>query len=304
MRAALLFARRCGKDIERITAGLDGFELSGEPLSSPIRAAHWDTFSRLIDRIGDEFDSLEELGAAVESIPGAAMPLLASLAGGLITPSTLYHLMDESIAPALYPMLDIDFSEDLGDIDGGMRLPAPLRPSMAFMHAMVGLHRGAPRLLGLPSAEVRAVISQRELRLHIRPPSDPRAAGVVARSLEWAGEVARELAVLHAESHAAARSPSALRSVEASRTERLDSRARLWGLTPRERQVLDGLLRARSNKEIAHDLRCAVATIGTHIMAIFRKAEVRSRSELLAQVWDSPTSRTESFEGKAPGSAK
>lgn len=69
-------------------------------------------------------------------------------------------------------------------------------------------------------------------------------------------------------------------------------RARLlgsrWGLTPRQREVLNHLAWGTSNKAIAAHLRCAESTVEQHVAAIMRRAEVASRAEIVARFWTSP----------------
>lgn len=63
-----------------------------------------------------------------------------------------------------------------------------------------------------------------------------------------------------------------------------DSRAaavRLAVLTPRERDVLDGLVRGHPNKTIAYDLGISPRTVEVHRANLMTKLEVRSLSEAL-----------------------
>jgi DNA-binding CsgD family transcriptional regulator/DNA-binding XRE family transcriptional regulator len=57
--------------------------------------------------------------------------------------------------------------------------------------------------------------------------------------------------------------------------------AKLASLTPREREVFEGLSRAESNGEIAHELQIGVETVRTHAAHIRDKLAVRSRRELI-----------------------
>lgn len=54
-------------------------------------------------------------------------------------------------------------------------------------------------------------------------------------------------------------------------------------LSPREQQVLDLLLRAQSLKEIANAQNISVNSAKGHVMAIYRKVQVRSARELIAR---------------------
>jgi DNA-binding NarL/FixJ family response regulator len=54
-------------------------------------------------------------------------------------------------------------------------------------------------------------------------------------------------------------------------------------LTPRERQVLQGIVDGLSDKEIATRLDLATLTIRTHVKHVYRKLHVNSRAQLLSQ---------------------
>ena len=54
-------------------------------------------------------------------------------------------------------------------------------------------------------------------------------------------------------------------------------------LTPRERQVLQGIVDGLSDKEISLRLNLATLTIHTHVKHVYRKMQVNSRTQLLNQ---------------------
>ena len=56
-----------------------------------------------------------------------------------------------------------------------------------------------------------------------------------------------------------------------------------YGLTPRETEVVQHLARGLSTKEIGQELMLSVHTIRDHVKAIYEKAEVSGRGELLAR---------------------
>lgn len=64
----------------------------------------------------------------------------------------------------------------------------------------------------------------------------------------------------------------------------LDDVARAYGLTPRERDVLEQLARGLANKEIAATLRCTVKTVEAHVTSMLRKMRAESRAEVLARM--------------------
>jgi len=66
-------------------------------------------------------------------------------------------------------------------------------------------------------------------------------------------------------------------------SERQDIAAK-YELTERELDVLELVLRGSSNKAIATDLALGEATVKTHLIRIFRKTDVKKRSELVAKI--------------------
>lgn len=56
--------------------------------------------------------------------------------------------------------------------------------------------------------------------------------------------------------------------------------ATLDGLTPRQRDVLTGIVRGLANKEIARELNIAEGTVKIHLAALFSHFDVRNRTEL------------------------
>ncbi len=57
-----------------------------------------------------------------------------------------------------------------------------------------------------------------------------------------------------------------------------------WGLSDREVEVADAVARGLSNKEVAAALHISPNTVKTHLRAIFEKARVQSRFELISQM--------------------
>jgi two-component system response regulator FixJ len=68
---------------------------------------------------------------------------------------------------------------------------------------------------------------------------------------------------------------------EASHDRKKDAEVRLQALTPRERDVLDGLAQGLPNKTIAYDLGISPRTVEIHRANLMTKLEVRSLSEAL-----------------------
>lgn len=68
---------------------------------------------------------------------------------------------------------------------------------------------------------------------------------------------------------------------EASQDRKADAEVRLRALTPRERDVLDGLARGLPNKTIAYDLGISPRTVEIHRANLMTKLGVRSLSDAL-----------------------
>ena len=68
---------------------------------------------------------------------------------------------------------------------------------------------------------------------------------------------------------------------EATSDRKKDAEVRLQALTPRERDVLDGLAAGLPNKTIAYDLGISPRTVEIHRANLMSKLEVRSLSEAL-----------------------
>jgi len=68
---------------------------------------------------------------------------------------------------------------------------------------------------------------------------------------------------------------------EATHDRRKDAEVRLQALTPREREVLDGLAHGLPNKTIAYDLGISSRTVEIHRANLMTKLDVRSLSEAL-----------------------
>lgn len=66
---------------------------------------------------------------------------------------------------------------------------------------------------------------------------------------------------------------------------------RLESLTPREREVMEEILRGKLNKVIAADLDLSIRTVEVHRARVLEKLHVRNGSELVRQVLSTPAYR-------------
>jgi DNA-binding CsgD family transcriptional regulator/DNA-binding Xre family transcriptional regulator len=69
-------------------------------------------------------------------------------------------------------------------------------------------------------------------------------------------------------------------SAEQPHTAESHFEAKIAALTPREKEVLEGLTRAETNGEIAYGLSIGVETVRTHVARILHKLGVQSRRAL------------------------
>jgi two-component system response regulator FixJ len=80
----------------------------------------------------------------------------------------------------------------------------------------------------------------------------------------------------------AVRSALATQRTDAKRDgERAEIQARLAALSPRERQVLDGLIAGQQNKTIAHDLGISARTVEIYRANVMTKMQATSLSQLV-----------------------
>lgn len=68
--------------------------------------------------------------------------------------------------------------------------------------------------------------------------------------------------------------------------DRLEEMSEEYGLTNRELDILRLIYRGMSNNEIAEELFISKSTVKSHIYNIFRKANVKSRSEIILLIHD------------------
>jgi len=109
---------------------------------------------------------------------------------------------------------------------------------------------------------------------HFDPPDLLRAVLAVAAGQGWLSPVAASVAT------------SALR--EQGETARADQRYKAgFGLTDRERDVLDLLCAGLSNAAIAERLRLTEKTVKNHLYSVFTKLQVGSRTEAVVR-WSGP----------------
>ncbi|MDY7232331.1 LuxR C-terminal-related transcriptional regulator [Hyalangium rubrum] len=78
------------------------------------------------------------------------------------------------------------------------------------------------------------------------------------------------------------------RSSEAQASARLHVLSERWELTAREAEVMEHIVQGASNKTIAARLGCAERTVEVHVTHVLSKAQVESRSALIAKFFQGP----------------
>jgi DNA-binding NarL/FixJ family response regulator len=76
---------------------------------------------------------------------------------------------------------------------------------------------------------------------------------------------------------------SGLRVLPPELAARLEGRAAIWELTPRERSVLEAVAQGDGNREIAARLGLTEGTVKGYLVNIFAKLEVESRTQAIAK---------------------
>lgn len=72
-------------------------------------------------------------------------------------------------------------------------------------------------------------------------------------------------------------------TVDTSSKEMFDAAVAHWNPTPRQQDVLRGLLEGMSNKEIALATGCSYRTIEVHVRGLLQRASVDTRARLVAK---------------------
>lgn len=124
-----------------------------------------------------------------------------------------------------------------------------------------------------------AVISGQEDRANVDASLAHGLAGFIPKSLSDEKIVSAIREVLAGKTYV----PVVTAAKAASPAQRMPeptSLAQMEGLTPRQRDVLGGIVRGLANKEIARELDIAEGTVKIHLAALFSHFDVRNRTEL------------------------
>jgi RNA polymerase sigma factor (sigma-70 family) len=112
------------------------------------------------------------------------------------------------------------------------------------------------------------------------PPELLRAVLAVAGGQGWLSPVAASAAV------SALRNQAAQERAQDERVERERAHRARYGLTDREREVLDLVCQGMSNASVAHRLGLTEKTVKNHLNHVFTKLRVRNRTEAVVRWTD------------------
>ena len=278
--AVLDTARASNLDSATLVDGLS-FDERSRPRAT---WSSWDDYCVLIER----FETLCGSPAAVERALDRHLPYeeLHAIAGAFVSPVLLYRFIFRVLDPLAFPSVDF-FYEELADgrLRVEYRIHDDARACAALGRASVGAMRAVPRYLGLPPAEIAADLGDRSGVYYVTPPPSRTIAARLGRryrpKLDGMFDTLHDMIgeLLH---------PPVDRDplpAPASAKERLRYIAEAHRLTPRQTEVLDGIVAGLANKEIAARHGCGESTVELHITNLFRKLRVQSRTQLIARFW-------------------
>lgn len=138
------------------------------------------------------------------------------------------------------------------------------------------------RMPAMDGLEVQAAMAERGIQMPVIVLTGHGDVSVAVQAMK-AGAVDflekpfEKAALIAAVERAFARLEDAdVRTIEAT-----DAQVRIAALTPREREVLEGLALGHPNKTIAYDLGCSSRTVEVHRASLMTKLSVRNLSEAL-----------------------
>ncbi|MEW5740038.1 MAG: LuxR C-terminal-related transcriptional regulator [Myxococcota bacterium] len=291
-------ADRCDVPLQELARGLP---IDVAQLRRLVGGLDWDLFVELVDRLVERvgFDRVEALCAHVPDIAPGSQRMLSNF----VSARTLLRFVCKLMGPNQYPMFVCGYEErtnSAGEAIGHVTMR--LRPGFRDGHNVFRLKKAAlssvPCFLGLPPTRVDASTTPRGGDYDILLPASQTLLARARRhraTSNWA-ETLRQLEEDNARLRQA--TEQLWRARDNAFHVKLSEAEAKWGLTPRQVQVVSGLARGLSNKELGQELGCSVKTVETHITDVLRRAALPTRLALVATFWKDLWRRRASTRGR------
>jgi DNA-binding CsgD family transcriptional regulator len=269
----------------------DGALFDEAALRADVRRIPWADYVRFYERLADEVGGADALSELLGGINTPAVDWILRAAGG---PRPMYQLWTH-LGPLLWGVLDVRI-QDLPDgaLQVSFRVPADAAPGTCFFQGTTGVIAAMTRRLGQPTARVQLVhLGSHEAVWTVELPAGP-VNPVESAPVSWAlfeemsrltterSDTLRELERVREQAVSAASAPSTVPE------QRIREVTAGWVLTRAQAEVLNGVVRGLSNKEIANELGKAEATVEVHVTRILRKSGASGRTGLVSRFWTWP----------------
>lgn len=242
----------------------------------------WDAFCEFASRLElawADHGGLERFARAFSP----ELPEIRAIVRAIATPRQVLELM-LSLGGWAHPSLQTRTSElPDGRLELTIAIPEALRDNPAFFRITALTVAQAPAVVGLPAAEVELELAPRLGRMRF---ATAPGRTLFTRARETVDELSRvtmeRILELQEEVRALRHAATGVPPDPMTRARELGER---WRLTPRQTQVLAGLSRGGSNREIAAQLGLSDRTVELHVTAILKRSGLENRTRLAASFW-------------------
>lgn len=252
----------------------------------------WGRYLALVESMGAALGGELALQAAARDFV-ASVPEVAQVAAWLPSPEALMRFFYEVVQFLVFPMVTFEVSPLGGDAyEVRLELDETPRSRALFSAACAGVASSVSRFLGAGESEVRWALTPRGACYEVQFPPVP-VPGVSSF------EPVRDLGLHYLESfgrgaptvldEARARFNALVEDLPRLELERrMATACALWGLSPRQVDVLRLLVRGLGNKDLAQRLGISHRTVELHLSAMLEKSGTESRTQLLSRFWAGP----------------
>lgn len=279
-------ADRCGVPLEELA---DGLPVDAPRLRRLVGGLEWDYATQMLERL-EARAGFERLEALCSYIPGIA-PESRHVVANFVSARMLIRFITRLMGPNQYPMLECGYHEstnEAGELIGhvSMRLRPGFRECHTIFRLMPASQASIPCFLGLPPTRAVGRTSPRGADIELLLPASQTLLARAARGLRPGNAWKETLRQLEEDNARLRDAHEALfRQRDTVFGAKLSEAQARWGLTERQAQVVSGLARGLSNKELGKELGCSVKTVETHVTEVLRRASVASRLTLVATFW-------------------